>query len=64
MRWAGVLFVAGRVARSLRQLFWTHLLTAGIVAMTLSVFGGFLILQGNIGRLVKGWIDEVQVLPI
>ena len=54
-------FVAGRVARSLRELFWTHLLTAGIMAMTLSVFGGFLIIQDNVGRLVKGWGDEIQV---
>ena len=61
MRSAYVLFVAGRVAGSLRELFWTHLLTAGIMAMTLSVFGGFLIIQGNVGRLVKGWSDEVQV---
>lgn len=61
MRSAYVLFVAGRVAGSLRELVWTHLLTAGIMAMTLSVFGGFLIIQGNVGRLVKGWSEEVQV---
>lgn len=61
MRWASVLFVARRVAGSLRELVWTHLLTAGIMAMTLSVFGGFLIVQANVGRLVKGWSDEVQV---
>ncbi len=56
-----VLFVAGRVGRSLRELFWTHLLTAGVMAMTLSVFGGFLMIQGNVGRLVQGWSDQVQV---
>ena len=61
MNSAYVLFVAGRVARSLRELFWTHLLTTGILAMTLSVFGGFLIIQENVGRLVKGWGDEIQV---
>ena len=61
MRSAYVLFVAGRVAGSLRELIWTHLLTAGIMAMTLSVFGGFLIIQANVGRLVKGWSEEVQV---
>jgi len=61
MRSTYVLFVAGRVARSLRELFWTHLLTAGIMAMTLSVFGGFLIIQDNVGRLVKGWGEELQV---
>ncbi len=61
MRSTYVLFVAGRVARSLRELFWTHFLTAGIMAMTLSVFGGFLIIQDNVGRLVKGWGEELQV---
>ncbi len=61
MKSSYVLFVTGRVARSLRELFWTHLLTAGIMAMTLSVFGGFLIIQENVGRLVKGWGDEIQV---
>ena len=61
MKSAYIPFVAGRVARSLRELFWTHLLTAGIMAMTLSVFGGFLIIQDNVGRLVKGWGDEIQV---
>ena len=54
-------FVAGRVLRSLRELFWTHLLTAGIMAMTLSVFGGFLLIQDNVRALVKGWSDEIQV---
>ncbi len=61
MKSAHVVFVAGRVARSLRELFWTHLLTAGIVAMTLSVFGGFLLLQDNVRGLVRGWSDEIQV---
>ena len=31
------------------------------MAMTLSVFGGFLIIQDNVGRLVKGWGEELQV---
>ena len=61
MRWVYAVFVAGRVARSLRELLWTHFLTAGIMAMTLAVFGGFLIVQENVGRLVKGWSAEVQV---
>ena len=61
MRSAHLAFVTGRVARSLRELLWTHLLTAGIMAMTLSVFGGFLLIQDNIRSLVKGWGDEIQV---
>ena len=61
MKSTHVVFVAGRVARSLRELFWTHLLTAGIMAMTLSVFGGFLLVQDNVRALVRGWSDENQV---
>ena len=56
-----LLFVTGRVLRSLRELLWTHVLTAGVMAMTLFVFGGFLLIQENLGRLVRGWSDEVQV---
>ena len=61
MKRSHVAFVAGRVARSLKELFWTHLLTAGVMAMTLLVFGGFLLVQENVGGLVKGWGDDIQV---
>ena len=61
MKSALVVFVAGRVLRSLRELFWTHVLTAGIMAMTLSVFGGFLLIQDNVRAFVRGWSDEIQV---
>lgn len=61
MRSAYVPFVAARVLRSLRELLWTHVLTAGVMAVTLSVFGGFLLIQENLGRMVKGWSDEIQV---
>ncbi len=61
MKLAHVAFVAGRVARSLRELLWTHLLTAGVMAMTLLVFGGFLLIQENVGQLVRGWGQEIHV---
>ena len=61
MKLAHVAFVAGRVARSLRELLWTHLLTAGVMAMTLLVFGGFLLIQENVGQLVRGWGEEIHV---
>ena len=61
MKLAHVAFVAGRVARSLRELLWTHLLTAGVMAMTLLVFGGFLLIQANIGQLLRGWGEEIHV---
>lgn len=61
MKLAHVAFVAGRVVRSLRELLWTHLLTAGVMAMTLLVFGGFLLIQENVGQLVRGWGEDLHV---
>ncbi len=61
MRLAHIVFVAGRVVRSLKELFWTHLLTAGVMAMILLVFGGFLLIQENLGRMVRGWGEELHV---
>jgi len=61
MRLTLTLFVARRVLESLRELFWTHLLTAGIMAMTLFVFGGFLLIQQNVSGFLKGWSDEFKV---
>jgi len=56
-----VFFVVRRVLKSLRELFWTHLLTSGIMAMTLFVFGGFLLIQQNLSGFLKGWSDEFKV---
>ena len=61
MRLSLIFFVARRVVQSLRELFWSHLLTSGIVAMTLFVFGGFLLIQQNLSGLLKGWSDEFKV---
>jgi len=54
-------FVIQRVLRSLRELIWTHVLTAGTMAMTLFVFGGFLLLQENLTGLLKGWSSQLQI---
>ncbi|MGH7852120.1 MAG: permease-like cell division protein FtsX [Candidatus Binatia bacterium] len=54
-------FVLRRVRSSLRQLLWSHLLTAGIMAMTLFVFGGFMLLETNLQKLLKGWGDQIQI---
>jgi cell division transport system permease protein len=62
MKIALVGFVLRRVRGNLRQLFWTHLLTAGTMGMTLFVFGGFMLLELNLQRLLKGWGDEIQVI--
>lgn len=54
-------FVLRRVRSNLRQLLWTHALTAGTTAMTLFVFGGFMLLETNLQHLLKGWGDQIQI---
>jgi murein hydrolase activator len=54
-------FVLRRVGSNLRLLLWTHVLTAGTMAMTLFVFGGFMLLEINLQRLLKGWGDQIQI---
>ncbi len=55
-------FVFRRVLGSLRQLLSVHLLTAGTVAMSLYVFGAFVLVEINLQRLLKGWGDEIEVI--
>jgi cell division transport system permease protein len=54
-------FVLRRVGLNLRQLFWTYVLTCGIVAMTLFVFGTFILVEINLEHLLKGWGKQVQL---
>lgn len=54
-------FVLRRAFGSLKDLFWTHFLTSGTMAMTLFVFGGFLLLQDNLSRLFSGWSNQLQI---
>ena len=54
-------FVLRRVRGNLRQLFWTHMLTAGTIAMTLFVFGGFMLVETNLQKLLKGWGKQIQI---
>jgi cell division transport system permease protein len=61
VRWSLVGFVLRRVHNSLRQLLWSHLLTAGIMAMTLFVFGAFMLLETNLQKLLRGWGDQIQI---
>jgi cell division transport system permease protein len=58
---AQVVFTCQRVAKSLKELVWTHVLTAGTLAMTLFVFGGFLIVQENLQGLLKGWGRQIEI---
>lgn len=61
MKVAQVSFVFQRVAKSLRELFWTHMLTSGTMAVTLFIFGGFLLLQENLQGLLRGWGSQLQL---
>jgi cell division transport system permease protein len=58
---AQVVFTYQRVAKSLKELIWTHLLTAATLAMTLFIFGGFLIVQENLQGLLKGWGRQIEI---
>jgi cell division transport system permease protein len=54
-------FVCRRVCGSLWQSLWTHVLTAGTVALTLFVFGAFMLLEINLQNLLKSWGDQIQI---
>src|SRR5581483_3877339 len=56
-----IAFIARKVAKSFREIFWTHVLTAGTVALTLFLLGGFLLLQENLHGLVQGWGSAIQI---
>ncbi|MBI2360407.1 MAG: ABC transporter permease [Deltaproteobacteria bacterium] len=61
MRFAQVSFVSRRVLKSLRELPWTHVLTAGPMTMTLFIYVGFLLIQEYLHGLLHGWKSQVQV---
>jgi len=61
MSWSQLTFIARRARASLNDLFWTHLLTAGTMAMTLFVFGAFMLLQTNLEALLKNWGEQIQI---
>src|ERR1044071_8787170 len=54
-------FVLRRVRTNLWQLLWSHLLTAGTMAVTLFVFGCFMLLQINLEQLLRGWGEQIQI---
>jgi cell division transport system permease protein len=61
LNWSLLWFVGRRVRTSLWELLWTHVLTSGTMAMTLFVFGAFLLLQENLEHLLTGWGDQIQI---
>ena len=54
-------FVARRAGHGLGQFFGTFVLTGFTIALTLGVFGGFLLLQLNLEKLLRGWGDQIQL---
>jgi cell division transport system permease protein len=61
MSWSQVVFVARRASNNLRELFWTHALTSGTMAMTLFIFGFFMLVETNLQGLLKGWGEQIQL---
>lgn len=61
MKWSQLGLLRRRVLRSLWAQLWTHVLTSGTMAMTLFVFGAFMLLQENLQSLLKGWGDQIQI---
>ena len=61
MKFPQVSFVFRCVLKSLRELIWTHILTSGTMAMTLFIFGGFLLIQENLHGLLKGWGSQIEI---
>jgi len=61
LKWSQLGFIGRRVRNSVRELFWTHLLTSVTMALTLFVFGAFMLLQENLEALLKGWGDQLQI---
>ncbi|HEY3304656.1 MAG TPA: ABC transporter permease [Candidatus Binatia bacterium] len=61
MKISQVLFVFRRVFRSFQEVLSTHLLTSGTMAMTLFIFGGFLLAQENLQGLFRGWGSRIHI---
>jgi cell division transport system permease protein len=54
-------FVARRAGYGLRQYFGTFVLTGFTIALTLGLFGGFLLLQLNLEKLLQNWDERIQM---
>jgi cell division transport system permease protein len=61
LRWGYLGFIGRRVRNSLWELLWNHLLTTLTMAMTLFVFGAFILLQENLQSWLHGLGEQVQI---
>lgn len=57
---AATAFAARRAGHGLRQFFGTLVLTSATLALTLGWFGGFLLVQLNLEKLLTGWSEQIQ----
>jgi cell division transport system permease protein len=55
-------FVARRAGHGLRQYFGTVVLTGFTIALNLALFGGFLLLQLNLEKLLRSWGDRIEMI--
>ena len=53
MSWSQMSFVVRRASSNLRELLWTHMLTSGTMAMTLFIFGSFMLVETNLQSLAQ-----------
>jgi len=56
-----IAFVFRQVRSSLRHLGWSHILTSVTMALTLFVFGAFMMLQANLEQLFTAWGDQIHI---
>jgi cell division transport system permease protein len=56
-----ITFVFRQVRSSLRHLAWSHILTSMTMALTLFVFGAFMMLQANLEQLLTAWGDQIHI---
>jgi len=54
-------FVVRRAGHGMRQFFGTFVLTGFVLALTLGVFGGFLLIQFNLEKLLGSWGEQIQL---
>ena len=56
-----ITLVFRQVRSSLRHLGWSHILTSMTMALTLFVFGAFMMLQANLEQLLTAWGDQINI---
>ncbi|HSE91253.1 MAG TPA: permease-like cell division protein FtsX [Candidatus Binatia bacterium] len=61
MKGSQLSLVGRRVCNSLWERLWTHVLTAGTMAMALFVFSVFMLVQENLQNLLAGWGNQIQI---